>query len=124
MPLVELDWRIAGSEVETFAFFAEAVAKALEQAGLAKVALDPALVARDPAVITQVDDANHHMGMCRMAVSPEDGVVDRDCAVFGAPNLSVAGAAVYRSSGFANPTFTAMALGLRIADRLIRERAA
>jgi choline dehydrogenase-like flavoprotein len=44
--------------------------------------------------------------------------------VFGAPNLSVAGAAVYRSSGFANPTFTAMALGLRIADRLIRERAA
>jgi len=124
MPMVELDWRIAGTEVETFGYFAEALARALEEAGLAKVTLDPRLPARDPTVITEVDDANHHMGMCRMAASADDGVVDRDCVVFGSSNLSVAGAATYRSTGFPNPTFTAMALGLRVADRLIRERAA
>lgn len=124
MPMIELDWRIAGSEIETFGFFAEALARALEEAGLATVTLDPRFVARDPTIIAEVDDANHHMGMCRMAASATDGVVDRDCVVFGSPNLSVAGAATYRSTGFPNPTFTAMALGLRIADRLIRERAA
>ncbi|MGO8918773.1 MAG: FAD-dependent oxidoreductase [Stellaceae bacterium] len=115
MPIVELDWRIDGREIETLAIASELVAHYLEKHQLASVRLDPALVARDRSAIKQWRDYYHHMGMARMANTPSDGVVDRNLKVFGTGNLYVAGAAVYPSTGFANPTFTAIALGLRLA---------
>jgi choline dehydrogenase-like flavoprotein len=60
--------------------------------------------------------------MARMANTPADGVVDRELKVFGVRNLYVAGAAVYPTTGFANPTFTAIALGLRLADAICADR--
>ena len=62
------------------------------------------------------------MGMARMAKSASEGVVDRDLKVFGVRNLYVAGAAVYPTTGFANPTFTAIALGLRLVDAISSDR--
>jgi choline dehydrogenase-like flavoprotein len=118
MPLVGLDWRIDGSELETIASFAESVRDYLAATGLADLTLDPRLVARDPAMLDLAVDDYHHMGMARMADRPEHGVVDADLSVFGARNISVAGAAVYPSTGCMNPTFTAIALGLRLAERL------
>jgi choline dehydrogenase-like flavoprotein len=53
-----------------------------------------------------------------MGISAADGVVDPDCRVHGTANLHIASAAVFPSSSFANPTFTAMALALRLADRI------
>ncbi|MNW18103.1 GMC oxidoreductase [compost metagenome] len=50
-----------------------------------------------------------------------DGVVDSELRVFGTRNLYVAGAAVFRTSSYANPTFTALALTARLADQLGRE---
>jgi choline dehydrogenase-like flavoprotein len=38
--------------------------------------------------------------------------------VFGCENLYVMGAAIFPVSGFANPTFTAMALALRTAETI------
>ena len=55
-----------------------------------------------------------------MADSAAQGVVDQDCRVFGTSNLYVAGAAVFPTSSFANPTFTAMALARRLGRRLLR----
>jgi choline dehydrogenase-like flavoprotein len=60
--------------------------------------------------------------MARMANTPAEGVVDRELKVFGTRNLYVAGAAVYPTTGFANPTFTAIALGLRLADAICADR--
>lgn len=65
----------------------------------------------------------HHIGTARMAGDPAAGVVDRDCAVFGTGGLYVAGAAVFPTSGFANPTLTVVALALRLADHLARSPA-
>jgi choline dehydrogenase-like flavoprotein len=48
--------------------------------------------------------------------------LDRDLRVFGTRNLYVAGAAAYPTTGFANPTFTAIALGLRLAESICLER--
>ena len=45
-------------------------------------------------------------------------VVDGDCRAFDAPNLFVVSTAVLPTSGQANPTLTAVQLGLRLADRL------
>jgi choline dehydrogenase-like flavoprotein len=46
------------------------------------------------------------------------GVVDPDCRVHGVANLYVAGSSVFPTSGYANPTFTIVALALRLADHL------
>ena len=53
-----------------------------------------------------------------MGDDPETSVVDRDLTVHGLTNLSVASCAVFPSGGSSNPTFTMMALSLRLADRL------
>jgi choline dehydrogenase-like flavoprotein len=62
---------------------------------------------------------HHPMGTTRMARSPEYGVVDEDSKVYGISNLYVAGTSVFPSSlGFSNPTFTVVALAIRLADHL------
>ena len=120
LPMVSVDWHVDGCELETIARFTETVAKYLSNSGLAQAKIDARLLGRDPAFLDQFDDAYHHMGTARMSNDPNSGVVDRDLRVHGMRNLYVAGAAVYPSSGFANPTFTAIALGLRLAERIVR----
>lgn len=122
MPIVEMDWRIDGGEIDTLATFAELVAERLERRQLASIRLDPKLAARDSSLLKHCSDYYHHMGMARMANTPAEGVVDRDLKVFGTRNLYVAGAAVYPTTGFANPTFTAIALGLRLADAICSDQ--
>jgi choline dehydrogenase-like flavoprotein len=68
---------------------------------------------------------NHHMGTTRMSENPSEGVVDRHCQIHGVSNLYVAGSSVFPTVGMANPTFTIVALALRMAEhiaaRLARE---
>ena len=65
-------------------------------------------------------DGTHQLGLARMAASPRDGVVDPDCRLFDAPNVYVAGSAVFPTSGFAAPTLTIVALASRVADHIAR----
>jgi choline dehydrogenase-like flavoprotein len=61
------------------------------------------------------------MGGTRMAASPRDGVVDKDCRVFGTANLFIAGSSVFPNAGQSNPTLTIVQLALRLADFLSAE---
>jgi choline dehydrogenase-like flavoprotein len=117
---VLLQWELDGREIEAAAVFCETVAARFGALGLGTVEIDPRILARDPAFFDDCHDANHQMGGAAMGSGAHDGVVDRDCRVFGTSNLHVAGAAVFPSGSFANPTLTAIALGLRLADRLVR----
>jgi choline dehydrogenase-like flavoprotein len=47
---------------------------------------------------------------------PKYGVVDPDCRVHELGNLFIAGSSVFPTSGSANPTFTIVALTIRLAD--------
>lgn len=60
----------------------------------------------------------HAMGTTRMGTTLNNGVVDKNCKTFGLDNLFVAGGSVFPTGGWANPTLTIIALGLRLADRL------
>jgi choline dehydrogenase-like flavoprotein len=60
----------------------------------------------------------HHIGTTRMAATAAEGVVDRNCQVFGVHGLYVAGASVFATSGFANPTLMVVALARRLGDHL------
>ena len=63
-------------------------------------------------------DASHHMGSTRMGTDPRTSVVNRDCRLHFCSNVFVAGASVFPTSGNANPTFTAVALAIRLAAHL------
>ena len=60
MPIVEMDWQVDGAELATMAEFSNEVATFLQREGLATVALNPLLVDKDPAFLTQIDEHGPH----------------------------------------------------------------
>lgn len=62
--------------------------------------------------------AGHIVGTCRMGTDPANSVCKADGRVHGAQNLYLAGAALFPTSGTANPTLTLAALSLRLAQHL------
>ena len=79
--------------------------------------------ARMAVVLGNARDGAHQVGTIRMAREPGEGVVDGRCRVFGTPGLYVVSTAMLPTSGQANPTLTAVQLGLRLADDLAAGRA-
>jgi len=78
--------------------------------------LEGELARAEPWPIDQ--DASHHMGGTRMGTDPESSVVDADLRLHGAENVWVAGSSVFPASGCANPTYTIVALSIRLARHL------
>jgi choline dehydrogenase-like flavoprotein len=62
----------------------------------------------------------HQTGTTRMAATADQGVVDRDLAVFGSENLFVASTSTFPTSSQANPTLTGIAFAVRLAEHLGR----
>ncbi len=60
----------------------------------------------------------HQLGTTRMSEDSSFGVVNADCRVHSIQNLFIAGASVFPTFGFANPTLTIVALAIRLADHL------
>jgi choline dehydrogenase-like flavoprotein len=60
----------------------------------------------------------HQTGTTRMADDPKKGVTDRSGRVHGLANLYCAGSSLYPTGGWEHPTFTIVALALRLADHL------
>jgi choline dehydrogenase-like flavoprotein len=69
-------------------------------------------------------DASHHMGATRMGTNPASSVVDYNCRLHSTPNVYIAGGSVFPTSGCANPTYTIVALAIRLGDHLKRAIAA
>jgi choline dehydrogenase-like flavoprotein len=118
IPRPVLHWRKSAQDLHTARALAEYFGRTLAEAGQGRLKLAPWLA--DGAY---PDDGHiagfHHMGGTRMAASASHGIVDRDCRVFGQPNLFVAGSSVFPGAGHANPTLTIVQLALRLADRLL-----
>jgi choline dehydrogenase-like flavoprotein len=91
-----------------------ALAHELRAAGLGT--LVSGLAEADPWPIN--NDASHHMGATRMGRSPTVSVVNADCRLHDVPNVYVAGSSVFPTSGYANPTYTIVALAIRLAGHL------
>jgi choline dehydrogenase-like flavoprotein len=71
----------------------------------------------DPLYV-DIGGGGHIMGTTRMGGSASTSVVDRDCRVHGYNNFFVAGSSVFPTGGYANPTFTIVALAVRLADEI------
>ena len=53
-----------------------------------------------------------------MSDNPQTGVVDKNCKVFGLSNLYISSSSVFTTSSIVNPTYTIIALSLRLGEYL------
>jgi choline dehydrogenase-like flavoprotein len=121
MPRARIDMRVSDADVAPIVRTHELLGEWVARTGLGQLEwLCPQqdLIAR---VFAQAPDGVHQIGTARMGANPRAGVVDGDCRVFGSPNLFIAGSAVFPTSGQANPTFSAIALAIRLARHVAAE---
>jgi hypothetical protein len=95
----------------------EALATELERTGFGTLTTD--LAQATPWPINQ--DASHHIGSTRFGTDPKTSVVDPNLRVHGQGNLYISGASVFPTSGCANPTYTIVALAIRLAEHLAEQ---
>ena len=111
---VKIDWQLSDLDQRTYE-----VTGSLFKASVAKLG-GQAWVADWADVKAQMTVNGHHIGTTRMSSDPADGVVDANLKVHSIDNLYVAGASVFRTAGISNPTFTIIALSMRLAEHLRR----
>jgi choline dehydrogenase-like flavoprotein len=110
VPRAELHWSWNDFDQSQLEAARKLVRTEIEAAGLGTVELAGPLKP-DP-------NAHHHAGTTRMADDARWGVVDSECRVHGTEGLYVAGASVFPTAGWANPTLTIVALAVRLAEHL------
>jgi len=112
-----VDWRLTSLDRHTYRTAAMLFGSELAGACGGTFQLDPWL-SGDSDATPQVHGTAHHLGTTRMSDNPQQGVVDRHCRVHGIDNLHIAGSSVFPTGGWAFPTFTIVALSLRLAENL------
>ncbi|MEO0650715.1 MAG: GMC family oxidoreductase [Planctomycetota bacterium] len=116
-PLPHVRHQVTELDKRSLVVLHEALEPALKSAGVGRLESD--LAGQQEWPITQ--DASHHLGTTRMGNDPASSVCDREGRLHGVPNVTLAGASLFPTSGCANPTYTIVALSIRIAARLRAE---
>lgn len=116
MPRLKIDWRTTDLDIESLQKSYAVLARELQRTGTGVLNYDPSVLAEKARRTGIV--GGHHIGTARMSEDPRDGVVDPDCRVHGVDNLFIDSAAIFPTSGQANPTLTLLALSLRMADTI------
>ena len=118
MNRIHLDWKINEKTYETIKQTSELIKSEFEQIGLGDVLLDDWIEKYNPNWRSHVGDVYHQSGTTRMSEKAKNGVVDTNLKLFNHPNLFVASSSVFPTSSAANPTFTAIALSIRLCDHI------
>ncbi len=117
-PVADLVWRWSDVDLTSVRRTVYAFGRAVRDAGIGS--FTPTTWDAMPELTTP-GGAFHPSGGTRMHASARHGVVDPDLRVHGVSNLFVVGSSTFPTGGYANPTLTIIALGIRLADRLISE---
>jgi choline dehydrogenase-like flavoprotein len=115
----KLDWRLTPLVRHTAIVGVETLAQELRRLNIGDVDLESfELKRREGGWRECLFDTNHHIGTTRMSIAADKGVVNRDCRVHSVENLFISSSSVFPTGGHSNPTFTILALGIRLADHL------
>lgn len=123
LPQLMIDLRVREEDAHSILHTHDLFARWLDRVGEGRLSYKMPPAARSDAVLAQVRHGSHQIGTARMGRSRASAVVDKDLRAFDSANLFVASSAALPTSSQANPTFTTIALALRLADTLVRERA-
>jgi choline dehydrogenase-like flavoprotein len=113
-----IEWRVPTANFDALASACFAFRQAIACARTAELRVDDDQVTH--AILESFPVGGHHIGTTRMGTDPNNSVVNQYGEVWGTRRLFVAGSAIFPTSGFANPTLTAVALALRQADHIGR----
>ena len=114
-----VDWRLTNLEKHSIDIFSKQLAREFSRLDLGRIELANFQWPDDPSQFGRVlHDSNHHIGTTRMSESPATGVVNSDCKVHDVDNLFIGSSSVFPTGGYSNPTLTAIALTIRLADHL------
>jgi choline dehydrogenase-like flavoprotein len=116
-PVVKVKWNVGELEHRTVMRLVESLAAYFLKFGLGIVHINNHLDSID-YFARESADFYHHAGTTRMSDTPSSGIVDKECRVHGIENLYVNGSSVMPTSGAANPTFTIIALSIRLSGHL------
>lgn len=116
---LSIDLRYAEEDAVSVVKAHELIDESLRASGLARLEYHMPENERVATVLAQAEDGYHQEGLIRMGTDPATSVVDRDCRTHEFANLFVASTGVFPTSGQANPTFTGVALALRLADHIV-----
>ncbi|NJN16609.1 MAG: GMC family oxidoreductase [Oscillochloris sp.] len=118
LPKLLINWQLTDFDHTSFQTTLGCLVDAFQRAGLGKLDFGPEPLTLDDAMV----DAAHHIGATRMAATPERGVVDANCKVFGVENLYIASSSVFPTGHSAAPTLTILALARRLGVHLLQVR--
>jgi choline dehydrogenase-like flavoprotein len=119
MPRLLVKIHFAEIDVQTILRTHQLIRNQFETSKTGKLIYDESALLEDVKhEIGEFNSSAHQIGTTRMAIDPQQGVVDPNCQVHGVDNLFVAGCSVFPTSGHANPTLTMVALAVRLADHL------
>jgi choline dehydrogenase-like flavoprotein len=111
---LRLNWQLTDLDRASVRRTQQLLDQALQDNGLGRV--DDILGDEHPPAL--VLGIYHHMGTTRMSDDPRQGVADGDGQVHGSRDLYVTGTSVFPTAGWANPTFTVLALAIKLGDHL------
>lgn len=120
LPTLAIDLRFGDRDAASLIRTHELLETWMIEARLGHIEYRVAREDRHSYLMSKLSHGTHQIGTARMGGDRRSAVVDADLACFDSPNLHVASTAVLPTSGQANPTFTAVALAIRLADRLKR----
>ena len=119
MPKAHLKWNLNTLEKKSLRTLNMIIARQMGIADIGRMKLADFLVDEDDHTWSDsISFGRHHIGTTRMDNDPKKGVVDVNCKVHGLSNLFVAGSSCFPTSGAVNPTFTIVALSLRLSDHI------
>lgn len=118
MPMLTINWRIKSLEKRTMQEYVRLFRHEWERLDLGDARWNQKLFEEGDRWLENVIDVYHQTGGTAMSEHPSGGVADPQLRVHGVANLFLASCSVFPSAGSANPTFTLLALTLRLADHL------
>ena len=111
---VNLNYKIEETDIQKIKNTYKAVAYGIGLSGIGRIKIGDV----DRYLAENEIGRSHHTGTTRMSLNVRDGCVDQNLKVHSVDNLWVCSASAFPTPSHANPTFTIMALAIRLSEHL------
>jgi choline dehydrogenase-like flavoprotein len=116
--LPNIDWRWSKKELKAFEKSVQILSEKIMDEDLSFTSV----FELNSKTIPRATSGFHHIGGARMGENANTGVVDNTNRMFEANNVYIVGSAIFPNTlGFANPTLTAVADAIRVAEIIGRQ---
>ncbi|MDB4976795.1 MAG: choline dehydrogenase-like flavoprotein [Myxococcaceae bacterium] len=115
MPRLRMHYRVSAQDRASYYESLQRIGSELSRTGAGSLSLPT----REEFIDSlRLGDGTHQMGLTRMALRSQDGVVDAQLRMHECPNVFIASSAVFPTAGAAPPQLTLAALVLRLSATL------